>query len=271
MNIHLSFSVCRVCLVPVGFGVLSSLFDENAEIAVKFQNVSGIDVSWNFSIFFVFRFNRCVSQIFKDKNKHEALICDGCEKKLNDAFVFQEQMRSSEYNYFDTLRNEMEIDELINEENENVKEQIETVDGNESEVETTDEAEDSVQDRMKIDEEEKMEVPVKLIVELNTKKPYECSICHKSFRFKQNLKTHVESIHEKKTRFSCQHCPKTFYQKVNLKNHVASKHTFDDDDTSNKQRPFECATCQMRFKSKAYLNKHQLAHSGKFCSIKCFL
>jgi hypothetical protein len=45
MNEDLSYCVCRVCLVPVGFGELSSLFEGNAEIAVKFQNVSGIDVS----------------------------------------------------------------------------------------------------------------------------------------------------------------------------------------------------------------------------------
>lgn len=39
-------------------------------------------------------------QIFKDKDKHEALICDGCLEDLNEAILLREKMRNTEMFYF---------------------------------------------------------------------------------------------------------------------------------------------------------------------------
>jgi uncharacterized CHY-type Zn-finger protein len=139
-------------------------------------------------------------------------------------------MRSSEKNYFETLCKKLEANELVKKEKYDKAVKIETVDGKESGGETTDKADESAHYAMEIVEnQEEMEVPVKLKAELKTKKPYECFVCHKTFRFKHNLKTHVESI---------------------LQRHVGNKHSFTNDDTSNQHRPFECATCQKRFKTK---------------------
>lgn len=50
MKLALSFHVCRVCLLPVGFTKLTSLFEGNAENAKKFAAVCGIDVSKSIKI-----------------------------------------------------------------------------------------------------------------------------------------------------------------------------------------------------------------------------
>jgi uncharacterized Zn-finger protein len=169
-------------------------------------------------------------------------------------------MRSSEYNYFDTLRNELEADEL--EKAQAIDEQtiaVEVQDKVMNDIEN--EAEESLRFAMEIDDKEEVEseVPAEL-----KKNPFNCPICHKTFRLKCDLKRHVECVHETKANFNCQHCPMTFYQKGSLKSHVIRKHTFANDDTSNKQRPFECQICQKRFKTKQNLKGHQVAHSGEF-------
>jgi hypothetical protein len=46
MDHSLSFKVCRVCVAFDSVGEFSSLFAANSQNAEKFQNVSGIDVSF---------------------------------------------------------------------------------------------------------------------------------------------------------------------------------------------------------------------------------
>jgi len=53
----------------------------------------------------------------------------------------------------------------------------------------------------------------------------ECEICHKMFKNKYILKTHMKNMHdETRTRFDCPHCDKTFANKYYLKKHIAAKH-----------------------------------------------
>ena len=53
----------------------------------------------------------------------------------------------------------------------------------------------------------------------------ECEICHKTFKNKYILKTHMKNMHdETRTRFDCPHCDKTFANKYYLKKHIAAKH-----------------------------------------------
>jgi uncharacterized Zn-finger protein len=189
-------------------------------------------------------------------------------------------MRNSHLNYFEALRKEKEADELkkavrieelikakrlIKQEKE-VIEPIEAVAIEvKQEVLHENELEESAQDAMELGE--KQEVPTELKIKAKKKrKPYNCSVCHRSFLANFHLKRHFESVHEKKTRFSCQHCPSKFYRKDHLQRHDTHKHTFTNDDTSNQQRPFECSfeDCQKRFKSKTNLKVHQVVHSGKF-------
>ena len=55
--------------------------------------------------------------------------------------------------------------------------------------------------------------------------PVECEICHKTFKNKYILKTHMENMHnDSRERYSCPHCDKTFASKYYLKRHIHDKH-----------------------------------------------
>ena len=71
------------------------------------------------------------------------------------------------------------------------------------------------------------------IAELETKqqKPHkelpevECEICHKMFKNKYILKTHMKNMHDDtRERFTCPHCDKSFANKYYLKKHITTKH-----------------------------------------------
>jgi Zinc finger, C2H2 type len=94
----------------------------------------------------------------------------------------------------------------------------------------------------------------------------QCPICNKSFTNNRIVRQHIESIHEKKTRFICPHCPKACYFKHHLQSHITHWHTFTNDTTSNSNRPFECEVddCGKFYKTKIDLKIHQQrVHSSK--------
>ena len=48
-----------------------------------------------------------------------------------------------------------------------------------------------------------------------------CPICFKKFKFKSNIKRHIETNHsEHRKLFKCEYCSTTFTQKANLKRHI---------------------------------------------------
>jgi hypothetical protein len=91
-----------------------------------------------------------------------------------------------------------------------------------------------------------------------------CSICYKLLANKQNLRSHIDAVHEKKVNFSCDLCPRQFYNKSKLKRHMTT-HIFTNDDTSNSDRPFKCnfKNCGKFYKTQHGLRQHQQCHSGK--------
>jgi uncharacterized Zn-finger protein len=90
----------------------------------------------------------------------------------------------------------------------------------------------------------------------------QCPICSKKVANKYSLKSHIEAVHEKKKPFTCTHCPKAFNQKQQLIDHIAHRHTFENDNTSNSNRPFKCTFdgCGKFFKTKTNLKLHQKTH-----------
>ena len=63
-----------------------------------------------------------------------------------------------------------------------------------------------------------------------------CDICDKSFARNQNLKLHMETVHQGK-RFECDYCEKKFASKSGLKDHVLTLH--------EAHRALKCPICDI--------------------------
>ncbi|KAL7307103.1 hypothetical protein TKK_0000835 [Trichogramma kaykai] len=88
----------------------------------------------------------------------------------------------------------------------------------------------------------------------NDKIAYPCDTCGKTFRFKSNLKIHIDSMHLKITH-GCDICGKTFSKKGNLQTHIDSVH--------NRTKSYECDVCGKKFSRKDHLKIHiDSVHKG---------
>jgi KRAB domain-containing zinc finger protein len=80
-----------------------------------------------------------------------------------------------------------------------------------------------------------------------------CSLCNKLFSNKNNLKTHISSIHNKNLPFFCPYsnCSKKYPNKTKLEAHIR---------THKGIKPFQCEKCGKKFNEngnlKSHLNKH---------------
>jgi hypothetical protein len=79
--------------------------------------------------------------------------------------------------------------------------------------------------------------------EEETEKPFKCKICPKSFSYKCNMYTHLNT-HTGKKPFRCNTCSKSFAYKSNLNAYIY---------THTDEKPFNCNIC-----SKSISHKHSL-------------
>ena len=106
-----------------------------------------------------------------------------------------------------------------------------------------------------------------------------CKICNKPF---QNLKKHVESVHEKLKKYQCHICGKIFYQKNHLKDHTESVHNMEKykklglnmDKTQtlysmNKTSQSLCTICGKGFKNPHILKRHVESVHEKLKRFQC--
>ena len=63
-----------------------------------------------------------------------------------------------------------------------------------------------------------------------------------------NLKKHIQSVHERISKFRCEYCSKSFSEKGNMKQHISMVH--------EKKKKFNCDICAKSISSKTYLRKH---------------
>ncbi|XP_029661516.1 zinc finger protein 239-like, partial [Formica exsecta] len=83
-------------------------------------------------------------------------------------------------------------------------------------------------------------------------RPYNCSICDKSFRSASNMNRHVRDVHNGVKNFVCDVCGRR----------LASRESRDEHRrTHTGERPHTCETCGKSFKQKASLHVHRLYHS----------
>lgn len=65
----------------------------------------------------------------------------------------------------------------------------------------------------------------------HVEQPAECELCHRVFKNKYILKTHMFNVHnENRQRFTCEHCHKTFASKYYLAKHIKDKHTHKEEE-----------------------------------------
>ena len=87
-------------------------------------------------------------------------------------------------------------------------------------------------------------------------KHFQCDQCNKQYSRRDNLKQHIDTVHEgKKSVFACDHCNKQYSQKGHLNQHIASVHD---------GKKFDCDHCNKQFYYKTHLNRHIASvHDGK--------
>ncbi|KAJ9591370.1 hypothetical protein L9F63_002095, partial [Diploptera punctata] len=98
------------------------------------------------------------------------------------------------------------------------------------------------------------------------RKCLKCSVCSKSFSYKNHLYTHFR-VHNNEKPFKCTICNKSFSQRGTLNRHLSVhsndkpfKCTFCNKDN---EKPFKCSICTKSFshKDSGSLNRHFLVHS----------
>ncbi|XP_063543608.1 zinc finger and SCAN domain-containing protein 22-like [Cydia strobilella] len=85
-----------------------------------------------------------------------------------------------------------------------------------------------------------------------TQELYECNICQKKFKYKNNMNVH-KRIHLKDKPYECSSCEKRFAQKSYLIAHIRI-HTG--------QKPYKCKICNKAFVESTNLRRHQIVHTG---------
>ncbi|CAL8127455.1 unnamed protein product [Orchesella dallaii] len=89
--------------------------------------------------------------------------------------------------------------------------------------------------------------------ELNLKQ-FKCTECSRVFANPQNLKSHVESQHQKMYRHRCETCGRGYTQMSHLRRHLR---------THSGEQPFACSYCPKKFTSGAALKIHVRIHTGE--------
>ncbi|XP_026482270.1 zinc finger protein 710-like [Ctenocephalides felis] len=83
-------------------------------------------------------------------------------------------------------------------------------------------------------------------------RPFECEICHKTFKLTKQLKAHMIA-HSEERPFKCDVCHKTYKQLGHLKNHMLLHEGLS---------LHECNICNKPFTQLSKLKRHMLIHSG---------
>ena len=76
----------------------------------------------------------------------------------------------------------------------------------------------------------------------STRSKLDCTVCHKTFSRRKNVKEHYRFVHQQEKNNICQYCSKAFARKISLRNHIADIH--------EQNGKFNCRFCDKRYLKK---------------------
>jgi uncharacterized C2H2 Zn-finger protein len=84
---------------------------------------------------------------------------------------------------------------------------------------------------------------------------FPCTKCGSSLATSSALKRHIETVHNKTTKFKCEHCEYYCYINSKLQSHIKEVH--------KKYKPNKCDYCEASF----YYKRDKIKHQSKFHQI----
>jgi hypothetical protein len=90
-------------------------------------------------------------------------------------------------------------------------------------------------------------------------KPYECDVCHSSFKDRSNLVKHIR-VHTKERPFECTICGNRYAHSQTLRDHMFTHQT---NGASDQSKPFKCTEegCSKSFANEANMKRHMRTHT----------
>ncbi|XP_077867752.1 uncharacterized protein LOC144357178 [Saccoglossus kowalevskii] len=132
-----------------------------------------------------------------------------------------------------------------------------------------------------------LQLQIKSAPSKELEKIHKCGTCSKSFETQRGLKSH--EIRHQLHNFNCNRCDASYTKKDKLIEHIKTTHgldnlileqgkrnpshslhvkNFDGNETAGpstvteKEKPYQCDRCLLRFSRQDYLTKHQVVHTG---------
>ncbi|XP_013419016.1 uncharacterized protein LOC106179796 [Lingula anatina] len=84
-------------------------------------------------------------------------------------------------------------------------------------------------------------------------KPFQCSMCEKTFTAKTTVERHIRCVHNGVRPYQCVCCDKYFSDLGSLKQHNL---------THTGERPHQCSVCHKKFNNKPNMHRHMRIHTG---------